>query len=309
MLQRLLLGLSQSDLARRWIEAFPLSRRVARRFIAGETLEEAVEAVHALNAQHIKATLDHLGENTRTRDEAVEAAQEYHRILDAIDRHGLDSGISLKPTQMGLALSEDLCFENIKGIAERARDSNNFVRIDMESSQYTGRTLRIYERLREVGHDQVGVVIQSYLYRSEEDIERLIKLGANVRLCKGAYAEPPSVAFPDKRDVDRNFQRLLQQMWRPEALTKGVYAAVATHDEELIRWARQYAQRHGISRERFEFQMLHGVRRALQVKLVREGYRVRVYVSYGREWYPYFMRRLAERPANVLFLARQLLRA
>lgn len=287
---------------------FPLSRRAARRFIAGETLSEALPVVRALNEHDILATLDHLGENVQTREKAISAAQEYLKILDAIQENRLNSNVSLKLTQMGLDLSEELCFENLKGILERARLYGNFVRIDMEGSAYTDRTLKLYERLRQAGYENVGVVIQAYLYRSHADVERLIELGANVRLCKGAYAEPPSIAFPKKRDVDRNFRELLQMLWSLPARENGAYVAIATHDQRLIEWAKHFAQAHEIPKDGFEFQMLHGIRRDLQGSLAREGYRVRVYVPYGQDWYPFFMRRLAERPANLLFLARHLFR-
>jgi proline dehydrogenase len=286
----------------------PPARRAARRFVAGETLEEALDVVRTLNRRNILATLDHLGENTQTRDEAVRAARVYLEILDAIHEQNLNSNVSLKPTQMGMALDEELSYENIREIAERARKYENFVRIDMESSEYVDRTLTLYERLRRGGYDNVGVVIQAYLYRSEQDVDRLIELGANVRLCKGAYAEPPSVAFPRKRDVDRNYLRVFQKLWSPEAREGGVYVAVATHDERIIRRVKRFAAQHGISQRDYEFQMLYGIRRDLQLALTKEGHRVRVYVSYGTEWYPYFMRRLAERPANVVFLLRNLLR-
>lgn len=309
ILRSALLQLSRSERVRHWMTTFPPARRAARRFVAGEELPEALQAVRALNAQGLKATIDHLGENTRTREEAVRAAQEYLRILDAIEEHKLDASVSLKLTQMGLDVDEELCYENVRRIAGYARERGNFVRIDMESSAYTDRTLQLYERLREEGYSHVGVVIQAYLYRSERDVERLIEWGANVRLCKGAYAEPPEVAFPQKRDVDRNFLKLLEKLWSPEAQARGVYVAVATHDPKILEWARRYARDHKIPTEAFEFQMLYGVRRDLQLRLVEAGYRVRIYVSYGQEWYPYFMRRLAERPANLGFLVRNLLRA
>ena len=309
ILRSAILRLSQSERVRRWMSTVPAARRAARRFVAGEELHEAIEAVQALNARGLMATIDHLGENTRTREEAVRAAQEYLRILDAIEEHGLNANVSLKLTQMGLDVDEELCRENVRQIAEHARERGNFVRIDMESSAYTERTLRLYERLREGGYANVGVVIQAYLYRSERDVERLIEWGANVRLCKGAYAEPPDVAFPKKRDVDRNFLKLLAKLWSPEAQARGVYVAVATHDPKILEWARRYTRDRKIPTEAFEFQMLYGVRRDLQLRLAEAGYRVRIYVSYGQEWYPYFMRRLAERPANLGFLVRNLLRA
>lgn len=309
LLRSLILRLSRSERVKRWMTTFPPARRAARRFVAGEELPEAIAAVRALNARGLMATIDHLGENTRTREEALRAAEEYLRILDAVEEHRLNANVSLKLTQMGLDVDEELCYQNVRRIVEYARERRNFVRIDMESSAYTDRTLTLYERLREEGYSNVGVVIQAYLYRSERDVERLIELGANVRLCKGAYAEPPSVAFPKKRDVDRNFLKLLAKLWSPEAQARGVYVAVATHDARILEWARRYARDRKIPTEAFEFQMLYGVRRDLQLQLAQAGYRVRVYVSYGREWYPYFMRRLAERPANLAFLVRNLLRA
>ena len=299
---------SESKRIQRWMMTYPPTRRAARRFVAGETREEAIDVVRTLNRRRIPATLDHLGEHTQTREEAVRAARVYLEILDAIHENSLRSNVSLKPTQMGLALGEELCYENVRKIAGRARKYENFVRIDMESSEYVDRTLALYERLRRDGYDNVGMVIQAYLYRSEQDVDRLIELGANIRLCKGAYAESPSVAFPRKRDADRNYLQLLRKLWSPEAREGGVYVAVATHDERIIKWAKRFAAQHGISQRDYEFQMLYGIRRDLQLCLTQEGHRVRVYVSYGTEWYPYFMRRLAERPANVMFLLRNLLR-
>lgn len=309
ILRSVILGWSRSERLRRWMTTLPPARRAARRFVAGETLAEAIEAVRTLNDRGLLATLDHLGENTRNREEALRAAEEYLRVLDAIEEHKLQANVSLKLTQMGLDVEEDLCYENVRTIAQHARELGNFVRIDMESSAYTDRTLHLYERLRRAGYDNVGVVIQAYLYRSERDIERLIELGANIRLCKGAYAEPPEVAFPKKRDVNRNFVQLLARLWSPEAQARGVTVAVATHDPKILAWAQRYARDHKIPVEAFEFQMLYGIRRDLQLQLAEAGYSVRIYVSYGQEWYPYFMRRLAERPANLWFLARNLLRA
>jgi len=309
MLRNLLIRLSKSQLARRWISSFPPSRRVARRFVAGETLDEAVGAVQRLNEQGLLATLNHLGEHTGTPDDAHRAASEYVEILETIDSENLEANISVKPTQMGLELGEDVCFATIRRVAERARESGNSVRVDMEDSGTVDATLRVYERLRKEGCDNVGVVIQSYLFRSKGDIRRLVEQGANVRLCKGAYAEPPSVAFPNKRDVDESFQALLGQMWQPTAFDQGAYAAVATHDERLIRWCEESVRKQDIPMDQIEFQMLYGVRRDLQRQLAEKGYRVRVYVSYGTEWYPFFMRRLAERPANVIFIVRQLFRS
>jgi proline dehydrogenase len=306
MTRALLLQLSRSPRAQRLVSEWGFARRAARRFVAGETLEEAVEAVRAVNRQGIEATLDHLGENVRSAEEARACAAEYARLLDRIASAGLRSHVSLKPTQMGLDLGEEACLENLRGVIERARAHDNFVRLDMESSAYTDRTLRLYERLRD-GYPKVGPVLQACLYRTAGDLERLLARPLNVRLCKGAYREPPSAAYPRKRDVDRNYVRVAERLLRAAAEGRA-YAALATHDGRILRWARRAAARLRLDRAAFEFQMLYGVRRDLQARLAREGFRVRLYVSYGTHWYPYFMRRLAERPANVLFVLRNLLR-
>jgi proline dehydrogenase len=308
MMRAILLRLSQNGALQSAFSKYRFAQRAARRFIAGEELNEAIAIVRELNSKNILATLDHLGENTTNEREAIAAADEYLKILDTIAQAGVHSEISLKLTQMGLDISFELCLQNMRRIVERAREYENFVCIDMESSAYTDRTLDIYERLRGEGFDNVGPVIQAYLRRSARDVERLIERGARVRLCKGAYQEPPHIAFPRKRDVDANYRKLLEMLLSPRAQEQGVYPAIATHDEKIIRWAIDYVQQHKISRDRFEFQMLYGIRRDLQLKLAQQGYRVRVYVSYGTHWYPYFMRRLAERPANVLFVVKNLIR-
>ncbi len=276
-------------------------RRVARRFVAGEQLPEALDAIHTLARDGLTATLDFLGEGVATPARAEESGQAYLRILDAVHGNGVESHLSLKLTQLGLDMDEALCGRLMRRILDRA--GGTFVRIDMESSAYTARTLRLFETLWAEGRRNVGVVIQACLRRSADDVERLIALGARVRLVKGAYAEPPSVAFPRKADVDRTFARLAVVL-----LLRGAYPAIATHDERLIEEAIRVAALHGVSPDRFEFQLLYGVRRDLQSGLVRRGYRVRIYVPFGEEWYPYFMRRLAERPANVMFVAGSLLR-
>lgn len=308
MMRAMLLKLSRNDSMREAFSRYRFAQRAARRFIAGERLDEAVAVVRELNQNKILATIDHLGENTTSEAEAHEAADEYLTILDAIAQSKAQSEVSLKLTQMGLDISLDLCLSNMRRILERAKRYGNFVCIDMESSAYTDRTLDLYEKLRREGFDNVGVVIQSYLRRSERDVERLIDFGVNVRVCKGAYQDPPKLAFPNKRDVDGNYRRLLELLFSSRAQEKRVYPAIATHDEQIIRWTKEFVERHKITRDRFEFQMLYGIRRDLQYQLVRDGYRVRVYVSYGTHWYPYFMRRLAERPANVLFLLKNLIR-
>ncbi len=308
MMRALLLKLSRNGALQSAFSHYRFAQRAARRFIAGERLEEAIAVVRELNSKNILATLDHLGENTTNEREAMAAADEYLTILDTIAQTKVQSEVSLKLTQMGLDISFKLCLQNMRRILERARAHNNFVCLDMESSAYTDRTLDIYERLRRDGFDNVGVVIQSYLRRSARDLERVIEWGAKVRLCKGAYQEPASIAFPSKRDVDAHYLKLLEMLFSPRAQEKGVYPAIATHDEKIICWAIDYVQQRKISKDRFEFQMLYGIRRDLQLKLAQQGYRMRVYVSYGTHWYPYFMRRLAERPANLLFLVRNLVK-
>lgn len=278
-----------------------LLQGLVRRFVAGETLEEAVAAVRELNSKGIRATIAHLGENVVSTDDAAAAARSYIQVLDAIDMHRVDSNISVKLTHLGLDIDDELCSANLLTVVDHAAQYDNFVRIDMESSRYTQTTLAIFERLWEQGYRNVGPVIQAYLYRSEGDVEKLIRMGARVRLCKGAYAEPPSVAFQRKRDVDANFRKLMERL-----LLQGNYPAIATHDERLVRHAISFVQAHGIEKSRFEFQMLFGVRRDLQESLAHHGYNVRVYVPFGTHWYPYLTRRLAERPANLLFFLRAL---
>lgn len=281
------------------------ARKIALRFVAGETLDQAVEAIRALNKKGITATFDHLGENTSTEAEARAAADSYIEVLRRIVSSGINSNVSLKLTQMGLDVDEEICFQNVARICECARDVDNFVRIDMESSLYTDRTLNIFRRLwHESGYRNVGVVLQAYLYRTVNDVKEMNSIGARVRLCKGAYNEPESVAFPKKSDVDANYAKLTKLL-----LTEGNYPGLATHDSRLIEYAKRFAQKKGIDRSRFEFQMLYGIRRKEQADLAAEGYNMRVYVPYGQEWYPYFMRRLAERPANVVFIMGNLFRS
>jgi proline dehydrogenase len=302
----ILVRLSQSPRAQRIVTDWRFVRRAVRRFVAGETLDDALEAVRRLNADGIEATLDFLGENTRSAAEAQACAEEYARLLDRIAAEGLRSHASLKITQMGLDLDEGLCLENLHRVLERARAHGNFLRLDMEGSATTGRTLRVFDRLRD-GYEGVGPVLQSYLYRTAGDLERLLRRRINVRLCKGAYREPPEIAYPAKSDVDRNYVRLAERLMKAASQDRA-FAALATHDPRIQRWARLSARRYNLDGRRFEFQMLYGVRRDLQQRLVRGGFRVRVYVSYGTHWYPYFMRRLAERPANLLFVLKHLIR-
>jgi proline dehydrogenase len=308
MLRQTLLYLSRHETAYRLITGFPFSRAAARRFVAGEGLAEAIAATRASNAKGIHAVLDYLGENVISRSEARAAGDEYIAALAAIARSGVQADVSVKLTQMGLDIGDDFCYENVERIVAQAASCHRSVGMDMEGSPYTERTLQMYRRLRE-RHRNVSVAIQAYLYRSREDVTRLVAEGiGNLRLVKGAYDEPASIAFPRKEDVDANFLRLIELMMRPDALARGAYCAIATHDEKIVRWAILYAYRHDVPRDRFEFQMLYGIRRDLQEKLAAQGYTVRVYIPYGTHWYPYFMRRLAERPANLLFLLRNLFR-
>ena len=306
LLRSAFIALSHNRPLRRFSEHSKLGSRLNSRFIAGMTLDDAMRVAEDVNRQGIAATLDSLGESVTSESEAHRAADVYHKLLDAIAARNLNANVSLKLTQMGLEQSAELA-ESIAGnVAEHASATGSFVRIDMEDSRLTQITLDIVRRIhtREATRGAVGVVIQAYLYRSQADIEQLIADGIRVRLCKGAYKEPDEVAFPHKADVDRNYIKLSQIL-----LSSPIYHGLATHDEAMIAAAKAYAKAQGISPEHFEFQMLYGVRRDLQRNLVREGYKVRVYVPFGTEWYPYFMRRLAERPANVLFLARNFFRS
>jgi proline dehydrogenase len=274
----------------------------ARRFIAGETVQEAIEAAANVQARGLTATLDLLGESVSNLEEAETATRSYLRVLDAISASGVERNISLKLTQLGLDVDKASAVDNLRKILERAEPAGFFVRIDMENSPYTDLTLEIFETLWQQGHRQIGIVVQSALYRTEQDLQRLNALGARVRLVKGAYKEPTSVAYAKKADVDAAYARELRML-----LVQGHYPAIATHDPKLIELTRKYADEHGVARDRYEFQMLYGVRRDLQQSLVREGYSVRVYIPFGREWFPYFMRRLGERPANVMFVIRGVL--
>jgi proline dehydrogenase len=298
MLRASLLYLSEQPRVFSFVRANRLARYFASRFVAGETLDTAVPVVRELNGRGISASLDLLGESVTSPAEARAAAATVVQIVERIAAERLECNVSVKLTQMGLDLDGALCAENLRRILDRARDVRCFVRIDMESSAHTQRTLDLFEReLLPAYRDGVGIVIQSYLRRSAADIERLIGAGARVRLCKGAYKEPAPVAFPRKADVDRSYLELMEQLLR-----RGTYPALATHDAVLIAAARRFAEANGIAMSRFEFQMLHGIRRDLQEGLKRAGYNVRVYVPFGTHWYPYLMRRLAERPANIAFI-------
>lgn len=301
------LGLARSESLRRLAIGFGPARAMSHRFVAGETLDQAVAVVRALNEQGLLATLDHLGENVTTETEARDSTNEILDLVAAIEAQGLKSGVSVKLTQLGLDLGPWLAAENLQRIVARAAAAGCFVRIDMESHEYVDATLEILAGLWD-HYKNVGAVIQSYLYRSPGDVDRLVEMGASVRLVKGAYDEPPEVAHPDKADTDAAFIQLMEVLFGPRARANGVYPAIATHDTRLIDWAREQVEQQGIDRDRFEFQMLYGIRSRLQRQLVADGYRVRTYVPYGQQWWPYFMRRLAERPANIVFIARNLVR-
>ncbi|QZT33808.1 proline dehydrogenase [Caldalkalibacillus thermarum TA2.A1] len=274
----------------------------ARRFVAGETLQDALGVFRELNDKGLMATVDHLGEFVLNEQEANEMAEHCIAALEGMAREKLDCNLSLKLTSMGLDISKELCLANMRRIMDVAQKLGIFVRIDMEDYAHLEDTLDIFKTLRQT-YDNVGTVIQAYLYRSADDVEDLARLNSNLRLVKGAYKESPEVAYPDKRDVDENFKKLIRLQ-----LENGCYAAVATHDEEIIEFTKQWVKENNIANDRFEFQMLYGIRSELQLRLVKEGYRVRVYVPYGHDWYGYFMRRLAERPANVAFVLKGMIK-
>ncbi len=304
MLRRALLFLAKQDWAYRLLIGNPVTRAMPWRFVAGETREAAFDAVRDLKARGIRATLDYIGENVTSREEAHAAADEAIAALREIAAARLDANISIKLTQLGLDLGDDLCAVQVRRVLDCAREHGIFVRIDMEGSAYTQRTLDLLRALRrDYDADTVGTVIQSSLRRSRRDLDEQIAAGSRVRLVKGAYNESPEVAFPRKADVDRAYRIQMEGL-----LARGHYPALATHDERLIGRAQGFAAAEGIAESRFEFQMLYGVRRDMQERLAAEGYNVRCYVPYGTQWYPYFMRRLAERPANVLFILGQLAR-
>ncbi len=302
MLRSSLLYLSRSRRAKSLIMNIGPARRSAERFVAGETLAEAIAIARRLNGDGLVVALDHLGESVTDEQGAIQAAQAYLDLLDAVASGGVRATASLKLTQLGLDISEQLCLDHMRRILERAKATNNHVTIDMESSDYTDSTLRVYRTLRQ-DFDNVGTVIQAYLYRSEDDMRALAAEGAFVRLCKGAYKEPPDRAFPKKAAVDANFVRLTELFLSEEARAAGAFLAIATHDEKMIAAAKAYIRAHDVPYDTFEFQMLYGIRPNLQAQLRDDGFTVRVYAGYGTEWYPYFMRRLAERPANVWFIA------
>ena len=303
MLRSLLLYLSERDGPKKLLTGNPLGRRLASRFIAGEDIEDALRVIRRLNSEGFKVTLDCLGESVHEAAAADAACQTYLQLLDRLAAERLDSHVSVKLTQLGLAIDEGLARKNLARLAESAARHNNFVRVDMEGSAFTDATLRVFCSV-DAPRDVMGIALQSYLRRTEADGDELLERGVRFRLVKGAYKEPPDIAFAHKRDVDLSYQKLTERL-----LASGIYHAIATHDERIIAATERFAREHGIAPESFEFQLLYGIRRQLQRTLIQQGWRVRLYVPYGPEWYAYFMRRLAERPANLFFLMRNLFRA
>lgn len=304
MLRSTLLWLSERRTLFELVKRNGFSRKFARRFVAGEKLDEAIQVVRELNSKNISASLDLLGESVSDEQEAGRARDEVIETLNRIGETGVNANVSVKLTQMGLDLSEDVCAVNMRKVLERARELNIFVRLDMEGSPYTEKTLRLFsERLHPEFGDLTGVVIQSYMRRASADVEKLIEMRGRVRLCKGAYAEPPDIAFQSRQEVSDSFASLMKRL-----VSAGNYPGIATHDEELIKRTIEYAKEEDISPDRFEFQMLYGVRRDLHESLRNDGFNMRVYVPFGTQWYPYLMRRLAERPANLAFITMSVLK-
>ncbi len=302
MLRTTLLKLSESQRLARWVTSNGKTRRMAHRFVAGETLDDAIEAAWKCQRAGMMVSLDYLGENVASVADAQRARDAYLEIFDRVAEEGLNANVSCKLTQLGLDLSVEFCEGQLLSIAEHAARNENFLRVDMEGSIYTQRTIELVKRVRS-RNPAVGTVIQSYLYRSEGDIKDLLAYGCRIRLCKGAYKESGEIAYPRKKDVDASYVRLTQML-----LSSGFYHGIATHDPKMIAEAIRFAAAQKISKDDFEFQMLYGVRTDLQRMLLRDGYRLRIYIPYGRDWFPYFMRRLAERPANVAFFVRSLVR-
>ncbi len=311
MLRSFLIYLSKAAWAQNMVTNWGFAWRAASRFIAGTKVEDAIRAIQALNAKNINATLDHLGENTSKPEEASEATTALLNILDEIQRQGVRANVSIKLTQIGLGLDENMCAQNLERILAHAQELGNFIRLDMEDTPYTDKTINLFCQMRKKGYKNAGIALQSYLYRTEADARRLLEDHAQIRLIKGAYQEPPEKAYPKKADVDANYDLLTKIMMDaslaancPRLSADGrtpPIPALGTHDVHRIEFARQYAQKIGLPKDALEFQMLYGIRRDLQDQLVREGYPVRVYVPFGTHWYPYYVRRLAERPANLWF--------
>ncbi len=297
-----LIWLSRQEGLKDFATRFRYFKKITTRFVAGDTIDETIPIIRQLNAENCTASFDHLNESVGSAGEAENEVAEYQNILAKIDQTKIRSNVSIKLTQFGLGLDPELAYRNARRVVEEAHGRGNFVRVDMEDSRVTQSTIDIFKRLRdEFDLNTVGIVLQSYLYRTFADAQELIKLPARVRICKGAYLEPPEVAFPDKKDVDANYIKVMQLL-----LSSGIYHGIATHDPKMIDATIDFAKREGIGKEKYEFQMLYGVRRDLQRQLARDGFNLRIYVPYGKHWYPYFMRRLAERPANVWFVLKNL---
>ena len=303
LLRSFFIALSGNKVVREWAERSRMGRRLASRFVAGMTVAEAVAACERVNSQGIGVSLDSLGESVTLEAEARAAAEVYHRLLNAIATRELNANVSLKLTQMGMGIEANFAEEIVGEVVSHAAQVGSFVRIDMEGSEYTEATIAMTERLSARFPGSVGTVLQAYLFRTEADSKRLLGQGIRIRLCKGAYKERPEVAFPRKADVDSNYAKLMKLM-----AVSGVFCGIATHDEAIVDEMLRFAREHGVAKSAFEFQMLYGVRRDLQRRLAAEGFGVRVYIPFGTAWYPYFMRRLAERPANVVFLTRNFFR-
>jgi len=299
-----LIWLSRQEGLKDFATSFGVFKKLTTRFVAGETIDEAVNFIREINVEGCSATFDHLNESVGSAGEADLEVAEYLNILSRIDETKINSNVSIKLTQFGLGLDHELAYKNARRVVEEAHRRGNFVRVDMEDSSVTQVTINIFKRLRaEFGLNDVGIVLQSYLRRTYADAQELVKLPARIRICKGAYNEPPEVAFPNKKDVDDNYVRVMQLL-----LSSGTYHGIATHDPRMIEATTNFATREGIGKDKFEFQMLYGVRRDLQRQLAHDGYNMRVYVPYGKHWYPYFMRRLAERPANIWFVLKNVLK-
>ena len=297
-----LIWLSRHEGLKDFATSFKFFKKLTTRFVAGDTIDEVIPIIHEINTENATASFDHLNESVESAAEAEREVEEYLNILAKIDQHRVRSNVSIKLTQFGLGLDPELAYRNARRVVEEAQRRGNFVRVDMEDSKVTQMTIDIFKRLRaEFGLNDVGIVLQSYLYRTYADAQELVKLPARIRICKGAYFEPPEVAFAEKKDVDSNYVKVMKLL-----LSSGIYHGIATHDPKMIEATIDFASREGIGKEKYEFQMLFGVRRDLQRQLARDGFNMRVYVPYGKHWYPYFMRRLAERPANIWFVLKNL---
>ncbi len=302
----MLLLLSKNKFAERTVKRFRISKKAASLFVSGDTIDDAIRAAGEANLLGIMATIDQLGESVDSPDLARKAADVYVQVLERISVTGVNSNISVKLTQLGLAIDYDLCLGNLERIVKKAAELNNFVRMDMEDSPYTQKTIDMFRTLRKK-YSNVGIVLQALLYRTEKDVEWVIENGYGLRICKGAYSEPKEIALTKKAQIDQNFIHLLEMLLSEKARRNGVYVGIATHDHKIIDWTKEFVEKNRIGKDEFEFQMLFGIRRDMQCQLAGEGYRVRAYIPFGTHWYPYYMRRLAERPSNILTFSRTVL--